>query len=218
LFFAHPHKLLEDVMKKTSVTIFRPLLVAMISFSLIGILSCSDGSTGLGSDLDPITDEWAAKSAVQNVADCVRDAISGQQGNFSSVTVHGTSGTAVVSGTKTYTSGISCGADCVRSETDIDVTVVFNGYTTNTASNQRTTVSGTVSYRDTRWSRQSGLSYSSGGKVYVDGANIAYESVVYDESTGDTKWGYSDTITFDASGGTYLDGWCVPNDGNTYSF
>lgn len=204
-------------MKKTSFTILHPLVAVVLCFSLVCTLNCGDSSTDPGADLDPITDKWAANDAVEDVAKCVRDALDGLQGTLSSVTVQGTSGSASVSGTKTYASGISCGTDCVRSETDIDVTVVFNNYTANTASNERTTVSGTVNYRDTSWSQQSGLSYSSGGGIYVDGTNVAFASVVYDQSTGETRWGYTGTLTFNASGGTYLDGWCEV-DGVRYDF
>jgi hypothetical protein len=203
--------------KYTSVFIRSKICIILISF--LCLLSCDKNSTEPESEsyLEPIADDWTAKDAVENVAECVRIVLKEiTTTTFNDVTVEGISGSANISGKEEYTNS-SCGTDCIRSDTDVDVTVLFDNYKAKTSSNEETTLSGTVLYRDTRWNRQSGLYYSSGGKVYCDGSNVKYKAVVYDDS-GKPDWGYSDTISFDASGGTYLDGSCTVGNGTTYYF
>ncbi len=195
----------------------------LLSLACIALLAVffgcdSSGDGGGDANIEAITSEGSAEFVVEDLSEgvaynCVVSEI--DHGTHSGTVVAGGSGTAAVTGDSTYTSGISCGSDCVRSETDTDLTIVYNNFTCMTADNTEATISGTVTYTDNTWSSQSGFSYSSGGSVAIEGSNVAYRVVDVDGS-----WGYSDTITFSATGNSaaYLSGWCQPSNGTVYSF
>jgi hypothetical protein len=137
-------------------------------------------------------------------------------GSHTATVVSGLSGSATVSGIETYIVGASCGTDCVTSSRNINITVVFNGYKVKSSDNTTTTITGTVTYADDTWSRQSGLSYSSGGSVRISSKSTVNVDVA--ETSG--SFAYSDAITFYASdsNASYVKGWCIAKNGITYYF
>ncbi|MBN2213432.1 MAG: hypothetical protein JW723_04245 [Bacteroidales bacterium] len=190
--------------------------IQMFCFLAIIYSGCEKDNDPEDSNLDPVTDGYDAEYLIRHIAEGVIDAVLDDlsHGTYSGTIVNGISGNASVSGDYYYTSGIDCGTDCVRSEKDIDLTVVFSNYKVMSCDNCEATITGTVYYTDNTWSRQSGLSYSSGGRITVEGEDVAFKEV-YDGS-----WGYSDVISFYASRspGDSFSGWCIPQDGNTYDF
>jgi hypothetical protein len=138
-------------------------------------------------------------------------------GTFTGRAVAGLSGTATYSGHATSSSG-SCGTDCVSRTTDVKVTVVFSGYRVKVASNQELTLTGTASLTDNTWSRQNGLSYSSGGSMTVSSTRLVARDAITDANG--QVWGESDTIALStgSAGGSNWSGSMVPSNGVTYSF
>lgn len=166
------------------------------------------GSSGAGSTTGAIDERYEAEDAVRRIRSAVYDKVlySLSNGTFSGTIVNGISGTAAVTGTESSATGVSCGTDCVRSTYDADVTVVFNNYKFDYASNNPVTLSGTVLYTEHWSSTQSGLSYSSSQSITVRSSGpVQYYSFV-DLTSGD--YGYQDTITFNAtsSSGLTFDG------------
>lgn len=204
-------------MKKTVLLRKVNILLLFMFFILVSIhTGCEKDNDSEDSNLDPITDGYDAEFLIRHIAEGVMDAVLDDlsHGTYSGTRVYGISGDAVVSGDYYFTSGIDCGTDCVRSERDIDLTVVFSNYKAMSCDNCEATITGTVYYTDNTWSRQSGLSYSSGGTISVAGEDVIFKEV-YDGS-----WGYSDVISFYASrsSGSSFSGWCIPKDGITYDF
>jgi hypothetical protein len=193
---------------------FLPLFVFCLLVSIFS--GCEKDNDSEDSNLDPIADGYDAEFLIRHIAEGLMDAVLDNlsHGTYNGTIVYGISGEASVYGDYYYTSGIDCGTDCVRSERDIDLTVSFSNYKVMSCDNCEATITGTVYYTDNTWSRQSGLSYSSGGTISVAGENVKFKEV-YDDS-----WGYSDVITFYASrySGSSFSGWCTPKNGITYDF
>lgn len=202
--------------KSTTLRIANDYLLIM--FFVLAALSagCEKDKNSEDSNLDPITNKYDAEDLIRHIADGVMNTVLDDlsHGTYTGTTVFGISGTASVSGDYYYYSGISCGTDCVRSETEIDLTIVFDNYHVMSCDNCEATISGTVSFTNNKWSRQSGLGYSSGGSITVSGQNVAFKEV-YNGNRG-----YSDVISFSAAGSDIysISGWCIPKDGNTYTF
>lgn len=187
-----------------------------ILFFVLILQGCNKGNKGdENSNLDPINDKSTAEYCVKQIADGVMNKLLGDldYGTYTNEKINGISGDATVSGDKYYNSNISCGSDCVRSETDIDLAIIFNNYVVMSCDNCRSEITGTVYYKDNTWTQQSGLNYSSGGVISCQGNNISYKIT----SDG---WGYEDNITFSASGKSIysLSGWCTAKNGETYNF
>lgn len=183
------------------------------------VLSTACKKENESSNIQAITDKYAAEDNVKHIAEGVMNTILKDlpSGAHNGEVINGISGTANVSGDNYYYSNIDCGSDCVKSEADIDITVVFNNYNAKSCDNCDATISGTVRYTDNTWSRQSGLNYSSGGTISCSGNNVSFTEIfTSDYST----WGYSDVISFSASGKSYykLSGWCTASNGETYNF
>lgn len=201
-------------------TIMYYQLCVFLSLILLIAMACKkEDENSENSNLEAITDKYAAEDNVQHIADRLMKAVFNNlpNGTYTNQVVNGVSGTATISGNKLFQSGIDCGYDCVKSQTDYDLTIVFANYNAKTCDNCDATISGTVHYSDNRWSRQSGLNYSSGGTISCSGNNITFKEVI----TSDYNiWGYSDIISFSASGGsTYkLSGWLTASNGETYNF
>jgi hypothetical protein len=180
----------------------------LLTISIV-LFSCGGGgdsgtSGGSGSNIGAIDARYEAEDAVRRIRSAIYDKVlySLSNGTFSGTIVNGISGSATVTGTESSASGVSCGTDCVRSTYDAVVTVVFNNYKFNYASNNAVTLSGTVLYTEHWSSTQSGLSYSSSQSITVrSSGQIQYYSFV-DLSSGD--YGYQDTITFDATSSSGL--------------
>ena len=136
-------------------------------------------------------------------------------GSFSGTVLYGNSGTATVSGSESYTGTVSCGTDCVSSTYEANISVTFSNYRVN-YSNGEFTINGTAMYYEYRYSRQSGLSYSSSERYTVTSSGPVYVRMVYDGT-----WGYEDTVQFSATStrAPYLmGGWCSASNGSTYNF
>lgn len=196
------------------------LFAALLTVSLTGCPEEDDWDEGGGRGIEPITSGSAGQFVVRQLADgAIEKNINAAlaNGTYDGTVVNGMSGTATVDGHYHYDRGMSCGTDCVRSVHDASMTIVFDRFRVTTSDNSEITVSGTVAYTNTTWSRQSGLSYSSGGKVRVSGSNVDCTWIV--DSDGD-RWGYSDTISFDASGDSaaYVNGSISASNGSTYTF
>ncbi|MEJ2641881.1 MAG: hypothetical protein P8010_20130, partial [Desulfosarcinaceae bacterium] len=151
------------------------LRLFVICLVLLLSVSCgtdSDSDDG-DNNIEAITDEYAAEDAVKNVADLVYNDLldSLSTGSFTDEEVYGTTGSAIATGRINYENHVSCGSDCVRSSSDVSITVVFNNYKGPVSDNEEVTLTGTVTYSDTTWSRQSGLSYTSGGSIAVSGTD-----------------------------------------------
>jgi hypothetical protein len=192
-------------------------IASIIVLILLSAAECSDeNKTSSDSKLKSIEEDYDAEFMVTEIADGIIDpnvlsALS--RGSYTGKVVSGLSGTATVSGLVDYSSHVSCGSDCVKSETDINLTIVFDEYRVMSCTNCESVITGTVNYINNLWSRQSGLYYSSGGLIYLEGTDVALK-IMIDEGS----WGYDDIINFDASGSSSMSGWCKASDGNTYSF
>lgn len=197
------------------VSIFLVVIVVLAAIGSDGTGGAGDGT--LGGDYEPIASESRAQFMVKEV---LRTAYNGvvdeiPNGEHDGLVIEGASGRAVVTGTRSYQSGQSCGTDCVSSQNNHDLTIVFEDF-----SYSRTTIDGTVSYRDTTWSQTSGVSgYSSGGSVMISGAEV---QVLYESSLGDDEIRYGDVMTFSASANSpnvgNPSGSCTPSNGARYRF
>jgi hypothetical protein len=179
------------------------------------VTSCRN-DTGSDSSLQSITHDYDAEFIIGNLISGVlyNNVVAKiTQGNHSGTSVEGLSGNVRVTGKFNFSSGINCGTDCVKSESDIDLTMVFTKYRVMSNDNTESTISGTVHYTDNTWSRQSGLGHSSGGTIEADGSGVDYKAV-FDNS------GYQDKFSFSASGATLysFSGWCIPKNGIRYEF
>jgi hypothetical protein len=182
----------------------------------LNTLACGEGTTepGFPAIETTLAAEYAAKD-IFSAARAVRLGLA--NGSFSSQSVSGNSGTAAVTGTVNYQSGISCGSSCVRSQNATTITIVFNQFVVNTASNTTTTLTGTVVFTDNTWSQQSGLSYSSGGtSCIVAQSTITYRYVGTDAAG---QFGASDTITaLDSCGDQFSQSGDLSTASRTFSF
>ncbi len=195
-------------------------LMSILLLSLVFYVGCGGGGDdgGGSSNTEAITSKDSAQWLVENLSEgvtynCVVSEVN--HGTHNGTVINEGGGTAIVSGSYDYDSNISCGSNCVRSETDADLTIVYLNFKCMANSNVEGIVTGTVNYSDNTWSRQSGTSYSSGGSVSIEGSDVSYRARDVDGS-----FDYSDTISFNASGNSagYLSGWCRPSNGNTYDF
>ena len=191
---------------------------------LMGLLTaCGEESDGGGGGFESITSSGMAEFMVEDLADGV---IIGNllaalpNGTYSNEVVYGLSGTATVDGKYIYNGSISCGSSCVRSETDADIAILFNQYRVMSAGNTEAVVNGWVWYTNTRWSQQSGYSYSSGGSVTV--GSYVDNSVTYQVSDIDTgTFAYRDTILEFVASGSFasnLSGRLIAGNGTEYTF
>lgn len=167
-----------------------------------------------------IEDSSGARSLASAVADASANLV--PTGTYNAQVVSGTSGTATVTGTKSYTGAVSCGTDCVSSTHSADMTIVYNDYYAQPiggATNTKIRITGTVTFTDTRSSRQQGLTFSSSGRMRVAGSNLAVRYEIT-SSTG-AVYGYADTVTMattSTTGSTWSDGTLTTAAGRTYSW
>lgn len=196
---------------------------SVLCITLLAIFLTACGGGGGGDDDvvgEPIASERAAENAVKDVAAVIQTEVLGSlpHGTYTNEVVDGISGTASVTGDYYYYDNVDCGFNCVESYNDTTITVVFTDYKAASADNAETTLSGTVTYANNKWSRQSGLSYSSGGSIPVSGNDVSYYRKIWNDYE---TWGYQDTISFSASGSSIhgsFSGWCTASNGMTYSF
>jgi hypothetical protein len=144
-------------------------------------------------------------------------------GTYSNQVVSGQSGSARVSGSKSYSGVVSCGTDCVSSTHGANLTVVFSDYLAKPpggSTNTRIRVTGTLTFTDTRSSRQQGLSYSSSGRMTVSGSSLAVRYEITDDLG--RVYGYADTVaalsTTSSSGSSWLDGSLRASNGVNYTW
>ena len=188
---------------KTANGMYRSVAMAL-SLVLAGCPSGDDDGGG-GSSSGGVTSVTSSQSARSLANDLVRVSRNARgqltNGTYTNQVVKGpVSGTASVTGNIFFQSGISCGANCVRSENKTGVTIVYSSYAIHTASNTTTTVSGSIQYTDTTFSQQSGLNFSSGGTVsMVGGTAVSYELI---GTSGSTTFGTRDTLMSFSSSGT----------------
>lgn len=168
--------------------------------------------------IGPISDSHDADSFVRwlvfyTARDNVRSGL--LNGTYVNSTVAGTlGGSATLSGTVSYMSGIDCGPMCVRSENHTNLHIVFNNFQVMCQNNVRATVNGAMDYADDTWNQQSGMGYTSGGALDAQGTNVSCSFV----NTDDEECGfYEDTISFDVSapkGDMYgMEGWVAGTSG-----
>lgn len=202
-----------------------PTLEKLFTFSFLLIFfllaACGEEDdeedTG-GSQIESVNNaniaEWVVETTAEHIAQRnVLDRLS--NGDFMGEVLYGDSGTATVNGSESYTGTVSCGTDCVSSTYEATISVSFDNYRV-TYSNGEYTINGSINYSEYRYSRQSGLSYSSSESYMVESVNPVYVRMIYDGS-----WGYEDTVTFrgSSSRAPYLmSGWCSASNGVTYNF
>ncbi|WP_020532651.1 hypothetical protein [Flexithrix dorotheae] len=197
--------------------------IMVFVFLIVGTSGCFDEEDqNITPQLDPIKTKSAAEYVVEQLAEYVMKAhliknLSGS--SFSNEVVGGASGTAIVSGAIKYGENQPCGSSCIRSQNNVSIDVTFHNFTISPREDlEITIVSGKMDFSDHKWSRQSGLYYSSGGKVYVNGISLEF-SIKRTDKSGETS-GYADFIDFKASG-KYpynLSGSCLVKSGETFSF
>lgn len=175
--------------------------------------TCVGGCPSEG--ITAVDNDTRARRLGRAIAEAVSDAV--PSGTYTGRVVAGLSGTATFTGQSLSTS-TSCGTDCVRRAQDVSVTVVFNGFRIATGSNKELTLTGTATVTDTTWSRQSGLSSSSGGSATVSATGLAAREVIT-ESNGQ-RWGEDDSVRLAAryTPGNSWTGTLVPRNGVSYSF
>jgi len=154
----------------------------IIVLALIALLSAcidegDDGSSKVDS-INPVDDSFSAKLTAGDIAVIAEDIVAGlAQGSHSDTVVNGKSGTATVTGSISTTDS-NCGTDCLSTHSNHSITIVFNKYSVNSSSNEVTKISsGSVFYTDSRYYQQSGLNYTSGGGISIEGANMEFESI-----------------------------------------
>jgi hypothetical protein len=195
------------------------LVKIIILFVFVFLLSydCKKKDAGSDANLDPIESEYSAEFIIKNLAEGViynKVLYSLAFGTYSNEIVNGTSGTAKMTGIYNYTANISCGTDCIRSVTNVNVTIVFDHYQVMSCTNCESIVTGTITYTDNTWSQQSGLSHTSGGSISLAGTGVAFKELIDGGSSG-----WNDVISFSASGDFYnMSGWCKAGNGITYNF
>jgi hypothetical protein len=195
---------------------FKALRAVVLAFGLVACGSSTDAGSGQG--LLPIGDSFTAGMVATDLAAVAYSVRTGMSnGTYSGHLVSGSSGTASASGTVSFQSGISCGSSCVRSQNNTTLTIAFSQYAVNTNTNTTTTVTGTLTFQDTEWSQQSGLSHSSGGSICVSSStSLNYR---FAGTSGSTQFGYSDTITsLNACGDLISQSGSLKAGGGTYSF
>ncbi len=167
------------------------------------LLAACGGEEEEGSPSESVTSiksSAAAKDVARDIVAVSLEVRKGlSNGSYGGTIVSGKSGSAIVSGTVSYQSGISCGSDCVQSGNNTSLVIAFNRCAVNTASNTTTTISGTINFADTTYSRQSGLSYSSGGRISIASTtSIAYERI---GTSAAATFGTRDTVISVSSSG-----------------
>lgn len=169
-------------------------------------------------ELTPINTTSSARFVAGDIVAAASGVRAGlANGTYTSVSRSGTAGSAIVSGTISHQSGISCGTSCVRSETNTTLTIVFTGYGANTASNTTTTLSGTITYRDTRYSQQTGSGYTSGGSLCVTATTVLQYRMTGTDAAG--TFGLSDTImAFSACGSETSQSGSLTTSSGSFSF
>lgn len=201
----------------------KPAVVAvgLVLLLVIAVALAPEDDAVAGADLPPVQSDGDARFLVTQVLRASYHGVVSElpDGEHGGTVVSGDAGRATVSGHKSYQDGISCGTDCVRSETDHDLTITFERFRTRTAENVEVVLTGTVAYRDDGWSQQSGGSYSSGGGVAISGSSV---DAAYVGTDAAGTFGTADVITFSASAGEphvgSVSGSCTAGDGSAYSF
>ena len=164
------------------------LIMALFAFSFPG---CS-GDSGTDSGGSAITSEELAKDvmrAVYRTAQGVNDQLN--NGTYQSQTVGGSSGTASVTGERSYEQGAS--SNTAWSTYDCEITIVFDSYVSGTV-----TLDGTMYYSHYYHSTQYGSgSFSSTTNVHIesDGLEVSlnnHDAYYFDASTINVK----DKISF----------------------
>jgi len=185
----------------------------------LALAACSSSDGSSTSSSEPVKTSGTAEYVVRDIYDgvIVRNILDQlPNSNFSDYSLNGVSGSASATGSKSYTTGISCGADCVKSYFSVDVTITFTNFAVHSADNTTTTLSGTIIYTESSSSTQSGLSYYSSSSVVIySNGNVSY----LDEEDSN-QFAYKDTFIFDASGSDVysLSGTLTTKRGDTYSF
>ena len=199
---------------KTVSHIVVALLLALLSACGGG---GDDGESGAG-DFVPITSTQPASLLAGAIADASANLVS--TGTYNSTVINGLSGTATVSGSKSYSGTQSCGSSCVTSTNSANLTITYNDYysPTGRVTNTKVRLNGTVTFTDNRRSTQNGLSYSSSGEQRVTATSMLRARLEITDSTG-RVYGYEDTLSaLTAYGAGSWDGWMRPSNGVTYSF
>lgn len=165
-----------------------------------------------------VEDSSSARTLAAAIGETVADVV--PTGAYSNTLVNGLSGTARVTGTKTYSGSVSCGTDCVSSTNSANLTIVFSDYLgrPGNSTNTRVRLTGTVTFTDTRSTRQQGLSYSSSGNMHVTATGLAAR---FEITENGVTYGYSDTLaTLNASSssGSSWSGTLRGTNGVTYNF
>jgi hypothetical protein len=173
---------------------------------------------GGGGDFVAITSAQPASLVAGAIADASANLVS--TGTYNNTVINGLSGTATVSGSKSYSGYQSCGTDCLSSSNSANMTITYNDYyaPTGRVTNTKVRLSGSVTFTDNRRSTQNGLSYSSSGEQRVTATSMLRARLEITDSTG-RVYGYDDTLSaLTAYGSGSWDGWMRPSNGVTYSF
>lgn len=162
-----------------------------------------------------VTDDIKARRLARAISEVLSDAV--PAGTYTGRMVAGLSGTATFTGRALSTS-TSCGTDCIRRAQDVSITVVFSAFRVRSGGNSELTLTGSATFVDTTWSRQSGLSYSSGGSATVTATGLAARHAIT-EADG-RVWGENDNVrvTSRYTPGQSWSGTLVPGNGVSYSF
>jgi hypothetical protein len=167
----------------------------------------------------PITSASSAGLVAGAIADAVAAVV--PSGTYSNTVVNGSSGgSAIVSGSESFSGSQSCGSGCVTSSNSANLIITFNNYFVRpgNSTNTRVRITGSVTFTDNRSTTQNGFSFSSSGQMRVT-ANSAL-TVLLEIVDGTGTYGYEDTLSsLTAFGtGTTWDGTLRPANGTTYSF
>ena len=196
----------------------RYAVVVFLWLALIGCEKNSDeNSEGEDLNLEPVEDVSVAKSLVEDIADGVMVKVMDELSNhrtYSQHKIYGISGSAILSGIYASDTDIDCGYDCLKSQHNINLVILFSDYNVMVYDTCEVTITGTVGYSNNSWSRQSGDNHTSGGFICLSGYEVSFKIVM------DNSWGYQDVITFYVKGcnGNSLSGSCTGGNEVTYNF
>lgn len=168
-----------------------------------------------------IGDTTSAQSVAGALANSAANLV--PNGTYNNQTVNGLSGSARVTGSKSYSGVVSCGTDCVSTSNSANLTIVFSDYYAQPpggSTNTKVRITGTLTFTDNRSTRQQGLAFSSSGRMTVSGTGVTVRYEITD-SQG-RVYGYADSVatisTTSTTGSTWNDGSLRASNGVTYGW
>jgi len=175
---------------------------------------CVGGCPAQG--ITEVDDSQKAKLLSSAVADVARTAV--PSGSYTGRVVAGLSGSASFTGHSNYTSGVSCGSNCVSSSHDTDVTIVFDRFRVARGGNSVVTLSGRMTLTDNTANRTTPTTSSSTGSIRVQATGLAARNEI--TSSDGRTYGQDDVVNLvlQSAAGASWSGTLQTANGSSYAF